>query len=131
YDRGAFTGANHKGKLGKFELAQNGTIFLDEIGEMPQLLQVKLLRVLQQKEIERLGGTHSIPVDVRVIAATNKDLQEMVSMGNFREDLFFRLNVIPIVLPPLRSRKEDLLALSDYFVAQYNEQFHANVLGIG
>lgn len=131
YERGAFTGANHKGKPGKFELAQNGTIFLDEIGEMPALLQVKLLRVLQQKEIERLGGTHSIPVDVRVIAATNKDLQEMVSGGNFREDLFFRLNVIPIVLPPLRSRKEDILTLSEYFVTHYNNHFHANVLGLG
>ncbi|TCP24914.1 transcriptional regulator with PAS, ATPase and Fis domain [Scopulibacillus darangshiensis] len=131
YDRGAFTGANNKGKVGKFELAQNGTIFLDEIGEMPQLLQVKLLRVLQQREIERLGGTLPIPVDVRVIAATNKDLQEMVNNKTFREDLFFRLNVIPIVIPPLRSRKEDILALSEYYVSYFNDYFHANVLGLG
>ena len=131
YERGAFTGANNKGKPGKFELAQKGTIFLDEIGEMPTLLQVKLLRVLQQKEIERLGGTNPIPVNVRVIAATNRDLQEMVGSGNFREDLFFRLNVIPIVIPPLRSRKEDILALSEYFISIYNDHFHANVLGLG
>ncbi|WP_164745728.1 sigma-54-dependent Fis family transcriptional regulator [Neobacillus mesonae] len=131
YERGAFTGANHKGKPGKFELAQKGTIFLDEIGEMPPLLQVKLLRVLQQKEIELLGGTSPIPVDVRVIAATNKDLKDMVNNGLFREDLFFRLNVIPIVIPPLRSRKEDILALTDYFVTYFNNHFQANVLGIG
>ncbi|WNS76456.1 sigma 54-interacting transcriptional regulator [Bacillus sp. DTU_2020_1000418_1_SI_GHA_SEK_038] len=131
YERGAFTGANHKGKPGKFELAQKGTIFLDEIGEMPTFLQVKLLRVLQQKEIERLGGTSPIPVDVRVIAATNKDLKEMVNHGQFREDLFFRLNVIPIVIPPLRSRKEDILALSEYFVSYFNDHFQSNVLGIG
>ncbi|MBU8915206.1 sigma 54-interacting transcriptional regulator [Bacillus sp. FJAT-29953] len=131
YERGAFTGANQKGKKGKFELAHQGAIFLDEIGEMPPLLQVKLLRVLQQKEIERLGSTHTIPVDVRVIAATNKDLQEMVNNGLFREDLYFRLNVIPIVIPPLRSRKEDIIALSDYFISLFNEQFHANVLGFG
>ncbi|MBO0996684.1 sigma 54-interacting transcriptional regulator [Bacillus sp. SD075] len=130
YEKGAFTGANNKGKLGKFELANKGSIFLDEIGEMPQLLQVKLLRVLQEREIEHLGGTHPIPVDVRIIAATNKDLQEMVSMGDFREDLYFRLNVIPITIPPLRSRKEDILALSDHFITKFNELFQANVLGM-
>ena len=90
---------------------------------MPQLLQVKLLRVLQEREIEHLGGTHPIPVDVRIIAATNKDLQEMVSKGDFREDLYFRLNVIPIIIPPLRSRKEDILALSDHFITIFNELF--------
>ncbi|MGN7397356.1 sigma 54-interacting transcriptional regulator [Peribacillus frigoritolerans] len=130
YEKGAFTGANNKGKLGKFELANKGSIFLDEIGEMPQLLQVKLLRVLQEREIEHLGGTHPIPVDVRIIAATNKDLQEMVSKGDFREDLYFRLNVIPIIIPPLRSRKEDILALSDHFITIFNELFQANVLGM-
>ncbi len=131
YEKGAFTGANSKGKPGKFELAHKGTIFLDEIGEMPTLLQVKLLRVLQQREIERLGGTNPIAVDVRVIAATHKDLYKMVLNGEFREDLFFRLNVIPIIIPPLRSRKEDILALSEYFVSYYNDHFHANVLGFG
>lgn len=131
YDKGAFTGANSKGKLGKFELAHEGTIFLDEIGEMPPLLQVKLLRVLQEKEIEHLGGTIPIPVDVRVITATNKNLQEMVRNGTFREDLYFRLNVIPIIIPPLRSRKEDILAISEYFITTYNELFQSNVLGLG
>ncbi|MCG7337587.1 sigma 54-interacting transcriptional regulator [Sporosarcina sp. ACRSM] len=131
YEKGAFTGANQKGKPGKFELAHTGTIFLDEIGEMPSLLQVKLLRVLQEREIERLGGTASIPIDVRVIAATNQDLQEMVSKGTFREDLYFRLNVIPMVLPPLRSRKEDILALSEHFIEIFNQLFQANVLGFG
>ncbi|MEZ2661116.1 sigma-54-dependent Fis family transcriptional regulator [Aneurinibacillus aneurinilyticus] len=131
YEKGAFTGANNKGKPGKFELAHRGSIFLDEIGEMPPFLQVKLLRVLQEREIEHLGGTNSIPVDVRVIAATNKDLQEMVSNGDFREDLYFRLNVIPIIIPPLRSRKEDILALSEYFISTFNNLFQANVLGLG
>lgn len=131
YEKGAFTGANNKGKPGKFEMAHTGTIFLDEIGEMPPLLQVKLLRVLQEREIEHLGGTAPIPIDVRVIAATNKDLQEMVSKGTFREDLFFRLNVIPMIIPPLRSRKEDILALSEYFISLFNEQFQANILGLG
>lgn len=131
YEKGAFTGANRKGKPGKFELAHEGTIFLDEIGEMPSLLQVKLLRVLQEREIEHLGGTAPIPVDVRVIAATNKDLQEMVKKGTFREDLFFRLNVIPIIIPPLRSRKEDILALSEHFIMTFNKLFQANVQGFG
>lgn len=131
YEKGAFTGANNKGKPGKFELAHRGSIFLDEIGEMPPFLQAKLLRVLQEREIEHLGGTNPIPVDVRVIAATNKDLQEMVSNGNFREDLYFRLNVIPIIIPPLRSRKEDILALSEHFISTFNNLFQANVLGLG
>ncbi|MFG6120061.1 sigma-54-dependent Fis family transcriptional regulator [Thalassobacillus sp. B23F22_16] len=131
YEKGAFTGANQSGKPGKFELANNGTIFLDEIGEMPAQLQVKLLRVLQQMEVERLGGTKTIPIDVRVIAATNRNLQSMVDNGLFREDLYFRLNVIPMMIPTLRSRKEDILALSDYFIKQFNEEFQANVLGFG
>ncbi|MFJ8258554.1 sigma 54-interacting transcriptional regulator [Peribacillus asahii] len=129
YEKGAFTGANNKGKPGKFELAHKGTIFLDEIGEMPPLLQVKLLRVLENREIEHLGGTKSIPVDVRIIAATNKDLQEMVNNNEFREDLYFRLNVIPILIPPLRSRKKDILALSEHFISIFNDLFQANVLG--
>lgn len=131
YEKGAFTGASQSGKPGKFELANNGTIFLDEIGEMPPLLQVKLLRVLQQREVERLGGTTPIPVNVRVIAATNRNLQTMVEKSTFREDLYFRINVIPIIIPTLRSRKEDILALSEHFISVYNELFHANVLGFG
>ncbi|QFT87706.1 Transcriptional regulatory protein ZraR [Bacillus sp. THAF10] len=131
YDAGAFTGATKKGKPGKFELANKGTIFLDEIGEMPALLQVKLLRVLQQREVERVGGVTPIPVDVRVITATNRDLQEMVMQGTFREDLYYRLNVIPMILPPLRGRKEDIIALSEHFISSFNKEFNSNILGLG
>ncbi|MEL3972059.1 sigma 54-interacting transcriptional regulator [Rossellomorea oryzaecorticis] len=131
YEKGAFTGANQAGKPGKFELANKGTIFLDEIGEMPPQLQVKLLRVLQQGEVERLGGTKTKTVDVRVIAATNRNLQAMVENELFREDLYFRLNVIPMMIPALRSRKEDILALSDYFIKEFNKQFQTQVLGFG
>jgi sigma-54 dependent transcriptional regulator, acetoin dehydrogenase operon transcriptional activator AcoR len=130
YEKGAFTGANSSGKPGKFEMAHQGTIFLDEIGEMPLHLQVKLLRVLQQKEVERVGGIKTIPLDVRVIAATNQDLQNMVNEGRFREDLYFRLNVIPIFIPPLRNRKEDIVALSYYFIRIFNESFGAKILGL-
>lgn len=129
YEKGAFTGANTQGKVGKFELANGGTIFLDEIGEMPMHLQVKLLRVLQENEIERIGGTKVIPIDVRVIAATNKDLQSLIKEGQFREDLFYRLNVIPILIPPLRSRKEDIPVLCEYFIQEYNKVFNKRVLG--
>ncbi len=129
YEKGAFTGANNNGKQGKFELAHNGTIFLDEIGEMPSLLQVKLLRVIQEREIERLGGSKPIPVNVRIIAATNRNLQSMVDKGDFREDLYFRLNVIPMFIPSLRNRKEDILKISDHLIAIYNKSFSANVLG--
>ncbi|WP_216637379.1 sigma-54-dependent Fis family transcriptional regulator [Bacillus sp. FJAT-27445] len=107
YVEGAFTGAKKGGKLGKFELASGGSIFLDEIGDMPLSMQAKLLRVLQEKEIERVGGTRTIPVDVRVIAATNKNLEKMVEEGSFREDLFYRLNVMSIEIPPLRERETD------------------------
>ncbi|ONK23750.1 hypothetical protein BLX87_08725 [Bacillus sp. VT-16-64] len=129
YEKGAFTGASHVGKVGKFELANGGTIFLDEIGEMPLHLQVKLLRVLQENEVERVGGTKVIPIDVRIIAATNRELSELVAEGRFREDLYFRLNVIPMMIPPLRSRREDILTLSNYFMAEYNKLFQAKVLG--
>jgi sigma-54 dependent transcriptional regulator, acetoin dehydrogenase operon transcriptional activator AcoR len=131
YAPGAFTGANKNGKKGKFEMAHNGTIFLDEIGEMPQALQVKLLRALQQREIEPIGGNGTIPIDVRIIAATNRNVQQMVLDKEFREDLFYRLNVIPILLPPLRNRHEDILVLIDHFIEIFNQQFHSNVLGIG
>ncbi|MEH6941726.1 sigma 54-interacting transcriptional regulator [Bacillus sp. JJ722] len=112
YDDGAFTGARRGGKPGKFELANNGTIFLDEIGDMPLSMQVKLLRVLQEREFERVGGTKTIHVDVKVVAATNKDLMQMVANNEFREDLYYRLNVIPINIPPLRKRLEDIPLLA-------------------
>ncbi len=124
YEEGAFTGAKHGGKPGKFELADGGSIFLDEIGEMPLYLQTKLLRVLQERKIERLGGLKSTPVDVRVIAATNKDLSEAITKGEFRPDLFYRLSVIPLGLPPLREISEDIPSLMDFFLDKYN-----NILG--
>ncbi|WDC85701.1 sigma 54-interacting transcriptional regulator [Caloramator sp. mosi_1] len=108
YDEGAFTGAKRGGNPGKFELANGGTLFLDEIGEMPLDMQVKLLRVLQEGCITRIGGNKYIDVDVRIIAATNKNLLQEVKEGRFREDLYYRISVIPIVLPPLRERKEDI-----------------------
>ncbi|MCF6095568.1 sigma 54-interacting transcriptional regulator [Thermovorax subterraneus] len=116
YEAGAFTGASSKGKPGLFEQANGGTIFLDEIGDMPFALQVKLLRVLQEKEIMRVGGTQKIKLDVRVIAATNRDIETMVKEKKFREDLYYRLNVIKIDLPPLRERKEDLPLYISYFL---------------
>ncbi|WP_099303254.1 sigma-54 interaction domain-containing protein [Bacillus sp. Marseille-P3800] len=117
YESGSFSGANRKGKAGKFELAHKGTIFLDEIGEMPLAMQVKLLRVLQEKEVDRVGGTKSIPLDLRIIAATNQQLFELVKRGEFREDLYYRLNVLPIIIPPLRERgEEDLSLLSNHLL---------------
>jgi len=118
YEKGAFTGANQR-HAGRFEVANQGTIFLDEIGEMPAETQVALLRVLQEREFERVGGTQSIPVDVRVIAATNCDLPAAVRSGKFRLDLFYRLNVFPIHVPPLRARPEDVLLLAKYFIERY------------
>lgn len=124
YESGAFTGANKKGKPGLFELANKGVLFLDEIGELPLHLQVKLLRVLQEREIQRIGGTKSIKVDVRVVAATNRNLKEMVNNGTFREDLFYRLNVIPISIPPLRKRKDDILPLTNLFLERKNKEYN-------
>lgn len=121
YEKGAFTGAVSR-KKGKFELSQGGTIFLDEIGEISEAMQVKLLRVLQEKEFQRVGGEETIKGDFRVIAATNRDLKEMVDNQEFREDLYYRLNVIPISIPPLRNRKEDVPLLIDYFIAIYSSQ---------
>ncbi len=120
YEKGAFTGANEKGKLGKFELANGGTIFLDEIGDMPLHLQVKLLHVLQNMRFERVGGNRTVIVDLRVIAATNRELEEMIAEGKFREDLYYRLSVIPLNIPPLRSRKEDIILLMQHFLKKYN-----------
>ncbi|WP_258360414.1 sigma 54-interacting transcriptional regulator [Moorella sulfitireducens] len=116
YDEGAFTGAKKGGKVGLFELAHGGTIFLDEIGELSTQLQTRLLRVLQEKEIMRVGGNHVIPIDVRVIAATNRDLEEAVRKGSFRQDLFYRLNILRLRVPPLRERKEDIAILFDFFM---------------
>jgi two-component system response regulator FlrC len=118
YEKGAFTGANNF-KPGKFELAQNGTILLDEIGEMAPLLQAKLLRVLQEHEVDRVGGRRPIPIHVRVIATTNKDLRKLIARGQFREDLFFRLNVVPLRIPPLRDRKDDISVLTEHFMKKY------------
>jgi transcriptional regulator with PAS, ATPase and Fis domain len=127
YEDGAFTGARKGGKMGKFELADKGTLFLDEIGDMAQFLQVKLLRVLQERRIERIGGLYPIPVDVRVIAATNRDLEKMIAQGEFREDLYYRINVIPINIAPLRERKEDIDVLCRYFIDEYNQQLNKDV----
>ena len=119
YEPGSFTGASKQGKKGLFEAANGGTLFLDEIGELPVYLQAKLLRVLQEQEIIRVGGTEPIPVDVRIIAATNQDLRQLINEGKFRKDLYFRLNVIPVFLSPLRERKEDIPVLADYFLKRY------------
>src|SRR5262249_9953527 len=118
HEKGAFTGAIQR-RLGRFELAEGGTIFLDEIGELPAETQIALLRVLQEREFERVGGTKVIGVDVRVIAATNGDLQASVDAGAFRSDLFYRLNVFPMEVPPLRKRREDIPLLVQYFIDRY------------
>lgn len=123
YEQGAFTGAQNKRKIGMFEAANEGTILLDEIGEMPVLLQSKLLRVLQEKELVRIGGVKPIKLDIRVIAATNQNLKELVDKKKFREDLYYRLNVIPIHIPPLRERKDDILLLANKFLNEYNEKY--------
>lgn len=120
YEEGAFTGARREGKLGKFELANGGTIFLDEIGNMPMEMQAKMLRVLQEEKITRVGGTTPIPIDVRVLTATNSNLEDEVKRGNFREDLFYRLNVIYIKLPSLRERREDIPLLVEHFIKEFN-----------
>jgi len=121
YEKGAYTGAAIT-KPGKFELAHKGTLFLDEVAEIPREMQVKLLRVIQEQEFERVGGLRTIKVDVRIIAATNQNLARQVQTGNFREDLYYRLNVFPIDIPPLRARKEDILPLVDYFLEKFNRK---------
>jgi transcriptional regulator with PAS, ATPase and Fis domain len=121
HERGAFTGAI-KDRPGRFELAQGGTIFLDDIDDVPMSMQVKLLRVLQNRTVERLGGTRAIPIDVRVITGSKRALKEIVAEGKFRDDLFYRLNVIPISLPPLRERREDVPILMDHFIKRYFRQ---------
>ena len=123
YEKGAFTGAKASGNPGKFELANHGTLFLDEIGEMPLSMQVKLLRALQEREITRVGGTKTIKLDFRLITATNRDLEAMVAEGLFREDLYYRISVIPLSLPPLRQRKGDIQVLANHFLQLYQEQY--------
>ncbi len=130
YEEGAFTGAKKKGAIGKFELADKSTIFLDEIGDMPLHVQTKLLRVLQERKLERIGGQKPIPIDIRVVCATNKDIEQMVEEGTFREDLYYRLNIIPIELPPLRKRKEDIPALVEYYIAYYNQKLNKHIQGV-
>ncbi len=130
YVDGAFTGARKGGKMGKFELADRGTIFLDEIGDMPRAMQVKLLRVLQDKEIERLGSEETIPIDVRVITATNKNLLSLVQEGAFREELYYRINVINIHIPPLRERKSDIPAIINYTINELNKNLNLNILSM-
>eukprot|EP00831_Metopus_contortus_P004149 TRINITY_DN11528_c0_g2_i2.p2 TRINITY_DN11528_c0_g2~~TRINITY_DN11528_c0_g2_i2.p2 ORF type:complete len:550 (-),score=137.30 TRINITY_DN11528_c0_g2_i2:3047-4696(-) len=129
HEKGAFTGAVRR-KLGKFELAQGGTVFLDEIGTVSQSVQVKLLNVIQERMIQRVGGENDTQVDVRIIAATNEDMGELCEQGKFRRDLFYRLNVFPIRIPPLRDRREDIPRLSEYFVQQFNGQLNTEVKGI-
>lgn len=126
YEKGAYTGA-FKQKKGRFELADKGSLFLDEIGEISPLVQVKLLRVLEERQFERLGGVETINVDVRVICATQRDLKKEVQKGNFREDLYYRLNVVPVYLPPLRDRREDILVLADHFMHIYSKQMNKQI----
>ena len=130
YEEGAFTGAKKGGSVGKFELADKGSIFLDEIGDMSLHLQAKLLRVLQEKEVDKIGAKHNVSIDVRIIAATNKDLEHMVRKGTFREDLYYRLNVIPVVLPTLRQRKNDIHLLIEYMMKEYSNKLDKNVQDI-
>jgi two-component system response regulator AtoC len=129
YEKGAFTGAVGA-KPGRFELAHGGTLFLDEIGEIPVEMQVKLLRVLQESEFERVGGIKTIKVDVRLVTATNRDLLQEIAAGSFREDLFYRLNVVPIHIPPLRDRREDIPLLSEHFITKFNDRLKKQITGI-
>lgn len=126
YEKGAFTGALAQ-KKGRFEICQGGTIFLDEVGDFSPATQVKLLRVIQEREYERVGGTKTMRADVRILAATNRNLEEQVALGEFREDLYYRLNVFPVHLPPLRQRKSDILLLADYFIQKYADQNHKDI----
>ena len=126
YEKGAFTGADRNGKTGLFEMANNGTLFLDEVGEIPIHLQSKLLRAIQEKEIMRVGGIDTISIDIRLIAATNRNLKEAVANGTFRGDLYYRLNIMPIELLPLKGRKKDIKALTLYFLEQFNTTYKLN-----
>lgn len=127
YEEGSFTGARRGGQLGKFQLAEGGTLFLDEVGDMPYAMQAKLLRVLQEGEIEKVGRQRAIKVDVRLVAGTNRPLEQMIEQGQFRQDLFYRLNVVPIVIPPLRERGHDVVLLAAHYLEQYNKKYHKSV----
>jgi transcriptional regulator with GAF, ATPase, and Fis domain len=129
HEKGAFTNAIEK-KLGRFEVAHQGTLFLDEIGELSLATQAKILRFLEEREFNRVGGSKTIKVDVRLITATNKDLNQMIKKGSFREDLYYRINVVPITLPPLRERKDDIPLLIDHFIKKFNLENNKNVKGI-
>jgi transcriptional regulator with GAF, ATPase, and Fis domain len=129
HEKGSFTGALQR-RLGRFELAEGGTIFLDEVGELPLETQIALLRVLQEHEFERVGGTRSIQTNVRVVAATNRDLRTAIAAGTFRSDLFYRLNVFPIEMPPLRERREDIPSLVEYFIDRYARKLGKNIRGV-
>lgn len=129
HERGAFTGAFRQRK-GRFEMAHGGTLFLDEVGEVSSAVQVKLLRVLQERQFERVGGNETISVDVRLICATQKDLKEEIRKGSFREDLYYRLNVVPIVLPPLRERREDILLMADHFISRFSKKMGKEITGL-
>jgi transcriptional regulator with PAS, ATPase and Fis domain len=130
YEGGAFTGAKKEGKIGKFEQAEGGTIFLDEIGDMPLHMQVKMLRVLQEKEVEKIGSTGSKKIDVRIIAATNRDLEKSMHEGNFRQDLYYRLNVVTILIPSLRERTDDIILIAHHLIKKISEDLNKKVLGI-
>jgi transcriptional regulator with PAS, ATPase and Fis domain len=127
YEEGAFTGAKKEGKLGLFEAADEGTIFLDEVSEMGPEVQAKLLRTLQERTVRRIGGVREIPIDVRVITATNKDLEKMVEAGDFRQDLFYRLSVFPVILPPLRERRDDIIPLTESFLLQHKNDLKKEI----
>lgn len=129
YDKGAFTGAYYN-RIGKFEYANNGTIFFDEVDTLKPDFQVKLLRVIQERTFEKIGSNCKIHVNIRIIAATNNDLEKEIQRGNFRKDLYYRLNVIPIKIPSLRERKDDLILLINYFLKKYNELYNKNILGV-
>jgi len=129
HERGAFTGATSR-HLGRFELADKGTIFLDEIGDISPAIQAKLLRVLESKTFQRLGSSKDVSVDIRILSATNRDLEAAIKEGKFREDLYYRLNVIPVFIPPLRERREDILLLAEYFIEKYNEKNNKHIAGI-
>jgi DNA-binding NtrC family response regulator len=129
HEKGAFTGASGR-RIGRFEAADKGTLFLDEIGDIPPSVQVKLLRVLQEKEFERIGGNETIKADVRLVAATNRDLEKAMKDGTFREDLYYRLNVVTVAIPPLRERKEDIPALMEHFIKKYSKENNKNITGV-
>jgi len=130
YEKGAFTGASTSGKAGRFELAQDGTLFLDEIGDLHEEAQAKILRFLQEREVQRVGGTQTLRLDVRIIAATNQDLESNVQQGRFRKDLYYRLNVMRIHLPPLRERKQDIPLFALHFINVFNQEFGRKILGL-